>query len=418
MAPAPMATEEMATRPLWAEISRSRLVKNFHKKLRAAASAYGQLLPIVKANAYGHDVLLCAPLLVDAGARWLGVTGAEEGLQVRAVCPTTRILLMSGIWPGEAEAVIEHELTPVVWEPYHLDLLEEAAARRGMAPASLPVHLEIDTGMSRQGVRVGSGPSGTSELASLLGRFATHSCLRLEGVLTHFSQPEVLSTSGENLQLKSLSAALDLILAGGHRPELLHAGNSATIVAGPDRERLAGMAARAGAMLMFRPGLALYGYLDRITCDGAPLPESEIFPETGHLHGFEPVLSWKARVTSIRTIGRGETVGYGNAFTAERPTRLALLPAGYADGFNRRLSNRGHVLLRGEKAPIAGRVSMDQTIVDITDVPGVSIGDEAVLIGSQGKHSITAWNIADLTGTIAWEVLCGIGARVPRIAAP
>ncbi|HEV2273917.1 MAG TPA: alanine racemase [Acidobacteriaceae bacterium] len=411
-----MDFEIAAARPVWAEISRRKLIKNFHKKLRAAASAYGQLLPVVKANAYGHDVLLCAPLLVNAGAHWLGVTSAAEGLQVRSACPTARVLLMSGIWEGEAEEAIENSLTPVVWEAYHFDLLEEAALRRGMAPASFPVHVEVDTGMSRQGVRVVPGAAGTNDLAALLARFGGRSPLRLEGVTTHFSQAEILSSAGQNLQLQGLAAALDLILAAGHRPMWLHAGNSATVVAGPDREKLAAMAARAGALLMFRPGLALYGYLDRISRDGVPLGDSEIFPETGNLQGFEPVLEWKARVTSLRTIQPGDTVGYDNTFTARRTTRLALLPAGYADGFNRALSNRGHVLLRGERASIAGRVSMDQTIVDVTDVPGVLIGDEAVLIGRQGSRSISAWDIADLTGTIAWEVLCAISARVPRVA--
>ncbi len=397
----------MPTRPLWVEISLSRLSRNY-ESLRHARPGCRELLPVVKANAYGHDVLLCAPALVDAGAHWLGVTGTEEGVQVRAVCPSPRILLMSGIWPGEAETVIERKLTPVIWEHAHLDMLEGAGARRGMLPATIPVHLEIDTGMSRQGVRTASG---SGELRSLLARFHARSCLKLEGVMTHFSAPGKLSSVLENPQLKILSAALDLVLASGHRPEWLHAGNSTTIIAGPDREKLIAMASRLGARLMLRPGLALYGYLDRVTCDGKP-------SRAGSAPKFEPVLAWKTRVASLRTIQPGETAGYDNTFTAHRLTRLALLPAGYADGVNRALSNRGQVLIRGEYAPIAGRVSMDQTVVDVTDIAGVSIGDEAVLIGSQSSRSITAWDIADLIGTIPWEVLCAISARVPRQAVP
>ena len=393
----------MPTRPVWVEISLSRLLKNY-ENLRQASSGYGELLPVVKANAYGHGVLLCAPCLVLAGAHWLGVTGTEEGVQVPAVCPAPEILLMSGVWPGEAEAVIEHKLTPVVWEHCHLELLEQAAAQRRMLPGTLAVHLEIDTGMSRQGVRV-------SELTALLQRFHRDSCLRLTGVMTHFSASANLSSTHENPQLKDFSTALDLVLAGGQRPEWLHAGNSATILAGSDRERLARMASRIGARLMMRPGLALYGYLDRITCDGSPVDAIDT-------REFEPVLTWKTRVVSLRTIKPGETAGYGSTFTAQRLTRLGLLPAGYADGINRALSNRGHVLIRGEYAPIAGRISMDQTVVDITEIPGVSIGDEAVLIGDQDSRSITAWDIADLTGTIPWEVLCAIGSRVHRQSVP
>jgi alanine racemase len=161
----------MPNRPLWAEVSSHRLHANY-KKLRRIAGPRAELMPVVKANAYGHDVLACAPLLAAAGAQWLGVTSTEEGAAVRAVCPQPRILLMSGIFRGEGDTVIDQGLTPVVWEPWHLDLLEEAAAARALAPMSLAVHLEIDTGMSRQGV-------GSQELAALLARFHAGSCLRL-----------------------------------------------------------------------------------------------------------------------------------------------------------------------------------------------------------------------------------------------
>jgi alanine racemase len=396
----------MFSRPVWAEISRQRLLANY-EKLRQAASGQADLLSIVKANAYGHDARLCAPVLSDAGARWLGVTCVAEGIAVREVCPGAEILLVSGIWAGEADAVIKHKLTAVVWEPYHLDLLEEAAKRYGLPPKSLPVHLEVDTGMSRQGVRV---IEGTDDLVALLHRLDARPQLKLTGVMTHFSSPSTLSSRQENPQLAAFRAAVDTILMAGHRPDWLHAGNSASIVAGPDREKLIAIASQAGARLMMRPGLSLYGYLDRFTCDGTP------FTPAQDGQSFEPVLTWKTRVTSLRAIQPGERVGYDGTFIARRQTRLALLPAGYADGVNRLLSSRGAVLIRGQRAPIAGRVSMDQTVVDVTEIAGVSIGDEAVLIGTQGHLSISAWDIADLTGTIAWEVLCAIGARVPRIA--
>jgi alanine racemase len=397
-------------RPLWAEVSRWRLLANY-EKLRHAATSEADLMPVVKANAYGHDVLACAPLLAEAGAQWLGVTGTEEGGAVRAVCPQPRILLMSGIWPGEAEQVIDQGLTPVVWEPWHLKLLEAVAAARHMPPGSIAVHLEIDTGMSRQGVRV-AGPevSPAGELSSLLVHFHAGSCLRLEGVMTHFSAPETMSSTAPNPQLASLAAALEFILARGLRPHWLHAGSSSSIVAGPDRQALMEMASRARMRLMLRPGLGLYGYLDRFTLDGLPW----------HVSGpaLEPVLAWKTRVTSLRILHAGETAGYDRTFVACRQTRLALLPAGYADGFNRLLSNRGHVLIHGLQAPIAGRVSMDQTMVDVTDIPAAAIGDEVVLLGSQGSHSLSAWDLADLTGTIPWEVLCAIGTRVARLMVP
>ena len=216
----------MPNRPLWVEVSIQRLLANY-QQLREAASPRAGLLPVVKANAYGHGVLSCAPLLAGAGAEWLGVTGAEEGVAVRAVCPHARILLMSGLWPGEADAVLEHRLIPVVWESYQLDLLEEASARRGLARASVPVHLEIDTGMSRQGVRfIRSDAGSPSELITLLDHFPRRSCLQLEGVMTHFSTPEAIyrESPGENPQLANLSAAVDLILEPGTRTSLAARG--------------------------------------------------------------------------------------------------------------------------------------------------------------------------------------------------
>jgi alanine racemase len=388
----------MPNRPVWAEVSRHRLLANY-QKLRGMAGSHAELMPVVKANAYGHDVLACAPLLVAAGATWLGVTSTEEGVAVRAVCPEARILLMSGIFRGEADTVIDQGLTPVVWEPWQLDVLEEAAARRGMPAGSVAVHLEIDTGMSRQGVRVLDAPV-------LLPRFQNGSCLRLEGVMTHFSASETMSSVRPNPQLAGLETALKLMIDRGLRPQWVHAGNSSSVVAGPDREILLEMAARMGVRLMLRPGLALYGYLDRLTLDGLSWDGEP---------SFAPVLAWKTQVTSLRTLQAGEAVGYGRTFVAERETRLALLPVGYADGYNRLLSNRGQVLVRGENAAIAGRVSMDQTVVDVTEIPGVAIGDEVMLLGSQGEYSIDAWDLADLVETIPWEVLCAISARVPRV---
>ena len=379
-------------------MSGRRLLANY-KKLRRMVGSEAELMPVVKANAYGHDVLACAPLLAAAGAPWLGVTSTEEGAAVRAVCSAPRILLMSGMFDGEADAVIDLGLTPVVWEAWQVDLLEEAAARRRMPAGSVAVHLEIDTGMSRQGVRLAEAPA-------LLSRFRDGSCLRLEGVMTHFSEPENMSSVRSNPQLAVLESALKWMVEHGVRPEWLHAGNSSTIVAGPDREVLMEMASRVGARWMVRPGLALYGYLDRLTLDGLSWEGDD---------GFAPVLAWKTRVTSMRTVQAGETAGYGRTFVAERETRLALLPVGYADGFNRLLSNRGYVLVRGQQAPIAGRVSMDQTVVDVTGIPGVGIGDEVVLLGVQGEQSIDAWDLADLTGTVPWEVLCAISSRVPRV---
>lgn len=378
----------MTMRPVWAEISRSRLCANYHLLKSLAAPA--ELLAIVKANAYGHGTTGCARVLSDAGAEWLGVTCVEEGMVVRAACPDARILVMSGIWQREeAETAIAHRLTPVVWEPLHLEWLQAAAGDRAVA-----AHLEIDTGMSRQGV-------GVEALSALLDRF---DAVMLEGVMTHFHSPEVLTGHSVEAQLRVFVTALDTISGHGFRPQWIHAGNSSTVLTGNGANEIVELAARYGAKAMLRPGLSLYGYAPRFTGEG-------IAQQTKAL---QPVLEWKTRVVSLRTIEAGETAGYNATFHAPRKSRLALLPVGYADGFNRLLSNRGSVLVRGQRAPIAGRISMDLTTVDVTDISGVEIGDEVVLIGEQGKEGITAYNHADAAQTIPYEILCNLGARVPR----
>lgn len=405
----------MTKHRVWAEISRERLLQNF-RRLRLMTAPRADLLAVVKANGYGHGVDICAPLLAQAGVEWLGVTSAEEGARVRDLCPEQKILLMSGIgWEDReaAEQTMDRNLTPVVWEHHHLELLESVAAGRGLQPKSFAVHLEIDTGMSRQGVRVDGGPEGLEQLRSLLRCFHPASPLRLSGVMTHFSAPEMISSTSGNPQLPLFLLALKEIAAQGQRPEWIHAGNSTTLIAGLDREKAMAMARHAGARAMIRPGLALYGYVDRITRDGEPVAEPQSFAES---LGLAPVLSWKTRICSLHTIESGASAGYDNTFVAHRRSRLALLPVGYADGISRRLSNCGQVLIRGRRATIAGRVSMDQTIVDVTDIADATIGDEAVLLGRQGEDSIDAWELAEKAETIPWEILCAIHPRVPRIA--
>jgi alanine racemase len=378
----------MNARSAWAEISRSSLSHNFRLLRSLAGSA--ELLAVVKANAYGHGAVLCAQTLVDEGARWLGVTNVNEAVAVRAACPDAEILAMCGLLPGEAETARTHRITPVVWESVHL---EEAA--RSSQP--ILVHLEIDTGMSRQGVRL-------PELPALLGRLQTLSSLRLDGVLTHFHSPEILDCLANQQQFAQFVTAMDTISARGLRPQWIHVGNSATVL-NFGAAATVKIAEKHGSKAMLRPGLALYGYAPRFT--GGASPEVA--------RALKPVLTWKTRIGSLRTIAAGETAGYCATFRATWPTRLALLLVGYADGLNRLLSNRGAVLIRGRRAPIAGRVSMDLTIVDVTDIPSVEIGDEAVLIGKQGIEAITAYDHADLAGTIPYEILCNINARVPRV---
>lgn len=388
------------TRPVWAEISRSRLLHNFHL-LQTLSTPDLELMAVIKANAYGHGLELCAPWLAEAGARWLGVTSAAEGIATRALCPDQRIFIMSSLWHQEAEAVLEHKLTPSVWEPFQLEMLSSAARQARLPAQSIAVHLEIDTGMSRQGVLWNDIAEG------ILTFFEPSSPLRLEGVMTHFHSPEEMDSSATIEQISRFETTVDTIFANGLKPAYLHAGNSATLLTGHGLDRLRALAAKHSTQLMLRTGIALYGYTPGYT--------SSVLPRLRDAkNSFEPVLSLKSRVVSLRTIPKGDTAGYNASFRATQATRLALLPIGYADGLSRRLSNQGYALIRGQRAPIAGRISMDQTILDVTTISEVAIGDEVVLLGEQGSERITAENLAQQCQTIPWEILTSIAHRVPR----
>jgi alanine racemase len=375
-------------RPCWVEIH-TRFLEDNYRFLSALAAPHAELLAIVKADAYGHSLSVCAPAVVRAGARWLGVCSVEEGVAARALCPEARILVICGVFPGQGEAVVRHNLTAVAWEPWQLDELEGAAHKAGLRAGSLPVHLEIDTGMSRQGVSLDG-------LAPALARFHPSSPLR-------------------ETQLARLQEALGKIEAAGIYPEWLNVGNTAALLAGRAGE-IASLAARHGMKAMLRPGLALYGLIPRFD----PNFDSSKSPEPPSMAAaraqLQPVLQWKTRVVGVSSIPAGAVVGYNGTFLATEPMRLALLAVGYADGLDRRLGNRFSLLVRGERAPLVGRISMDQAVVDVTEIPGVEAGDEVVILGAQGDETITAFDHAEVSGTIPWEVFTRIGPRVQRVA--
>jgi alanine racemase len=394
----------MTTRPCWVEIRPHSLEDNF-RFLSALAAPHAELLAIVKADAYGHSLELCAPAVARAGALWLGVTSVEEGVAARALCPAPRVLVIGGAFPGQGAAVVQHRLTAVAWEPWQLDELEGAAREAGVLAGSLPVHMEIDTGMSRQGV-------GLDGLAPLLARFHPSSPLRLEGVMTHLFAADEADGRVTGEQLARLNEALRRIEAAGIYPEWLNVGSSAALVAGQAVE-IAALAARHGMKALMRPGLAIYGLAPQFNPRFEPQDPPALAAARAQL---QPVLTWKSRVVGVRSIPAGAVVGYNGTFVATEPMRLALVAAGYADGLDRRLGNRFSLLVRGARAPLVGRVSMDQSVVDVTDISAVEPGDEVVILGAQGNETITAFDHAQATGTIPWEVFTRISSRVRRIA--
>jgi alanine racemase len=392
----------MQKRPCWVEIATRALESNY--RLLADANPSIALLAIVKANAYGHGLSLCAPAAVRAGAGWLGVTSVEEGIAARTVCPHAEILVISGPFPGQGSAVLEHRLTPAVWEPWQLDELESAGAT---SESPIPVHLELDTGMSRQGV-------SPDNLDAILARFKQHSTLRLDGLMTHLYAADESDGEATREQLAQLETMVTRILthigAAGLQPSVLHVGNSAALLTGELTSQLTKLCAHHNLKPIARPGLALYGHAPEF------LPHEPAAAAAIRAR-LQPVLTWKTRVVSVRDLTPGQVVGYNGTFVATEPIRAALLAVGYADGLNRALSNRGSVLIHGQHAPIIGRISMDQTVVDVTDIPAAAPGDEAVLLGSQQQSSISAEEHARLANTIPWEIFTSIAARVERVEA-
>jgi alanine racemase len=391
----------MEMRPCWVEIRTRHLEENF-RFLERLAAPHAELLAIVKADAYGHGLSLCAPAAVRAGAKWLGVTSVEEGIAARAICPEARILVIGGAFPGEGKPLVRNGLTAVAWESWQLDELEAGAQAMQAKPGSVPVHLEIDTGMSRQGV-------DAEGLGLALSRFRPGSPLKLEGVMTHLFAADEADGSVTETQLARLDEVLARIGASGLLPEWLNVGNSAALVSG-QAQAIADLANRHGMRAMLRPGLALYGLVPEFDPGFESVPASVSAAQKN----LKSVLSWKTRVVSVRSVPAGAVVGYNGTFVASEPMRLALIAAGYADGLDRRLGNRFSLLVRGQQAPLAGRISMDQTVLDVTDIPGVEAGDEVVILGSQGEQILTAFDHAEVTGTIPWEVFTRIGPRVHR----
>ena len=381
----------------WIEISEAILGQNF-RTLEAVAGPETEVLAVIKANAYGHGAELCAPMLTRSGARWLGVTCASEGARVRralaAEGQNAEILVMCGYLEEDVPVLIEHGLTPVLWTTEQVRSL----------PAGLAVHVEVDTGMGRQGVVAGP------ELDALLACVVEQG-LVLDGIFTHFASAEQAHSALTQAQQRRFEVAVAQVGARGLRPAWVHAGNTSTLD-NPAQAScwLVDLAATLGARAMVRSGLALYGYtlpIDDLDAPDALGSRREARAQVRP--GLSPVLTWCARVLAVRELAPGETVGYNATFIASTPMRVALLPVGYADGLRRELSSTdtkagGWVSLRGARARILGRISMNLTTVDVSGIENVAAGDFAVVLGP----GVTAEDHARLAETIAYEILCGI----------
>ncbi len=369
-----------AVRPTRAEVNLANLRHNLRVLQRVAGGA--EVWSVLKADGYGHGAKAVARTLERAGVSGVCVALLEEGIELRGAGIRCPILVMGGYYGRAWGELLHHALTPVLYDAGQVEAVAEEVRYSGSEP--LPIHLKIDTGMSR----LGALPRHVAPLAEVIRR---HPEVQLDGVMTHFACADSGNVESVDRQLDQFDDALAVLRAAGLEPRLRHAANSAALL-GSARARLD----------MVRPGVALFGV------DPRPVGTREL----------RPVMHVKSQIISLRELPAGRSVGYGSTWTAARPSRIATVPMGYADGLSRALSNRGAMLVRGRRAPIAGVVSMDMTMLDVTDIDGVSAGDEAVVLGAQkgplGEDAITAQEMAETLGTIPWEILTSVSRRVPR----
>lgn len=377
-------------RPTWAEIDLESLASNYQiVKTRVGPDV--KVMAVVKANAYGHGAVECARRLEREGADWFGVALPEEGIELRNAGLTKPILCLAGFWGGQAADCVQNNLTPVVYRLDMIDAFDRAARERGIVA---DVHVKIDTGMGRLGVRFDE----ISEFAAALKKFSN---IRVDGLLTHFAAADEPSCGPlTEDQIQRFEHAVAGFREHGFEPTHRHLANSAAIFSQP--QALAKKDSQSGSNLV-RPGGVLYGLWRDIL---APADRNE---------KFQPVMSLHSRITLLKWVPAGETVGYGCTFEASRNTLVATIPIGYDDGYVRALSNRGHAIIRGVYATVIGRISMDLTLIDVTNVPNVQLDDEVVLMGHDAGLAVTAEDIARTAGTLSYEVTCGIGSRVPRV---
>lgn len=366
-------------RPTWVEIDQNALRHNL-LAIQKWVGPYIKIMGVVKADAYGHGDYEVSRILLNNGVEMLGIAILEEGIQLRDKGIKAPLLLLGGIFEEQIDTVIQYNLIPTV---YDLKLAKALSRKAHYFNKIIKIHVYVDTGMGSIGIRYNQAVEFVKAIKDIKN-------LSIDGIYTHCSCSDEKESKYTHLQIKrfrNILAALDAIKVC---ISLQHMANSGAILGYP-----------ATYFNMVRPGLSLYG-----------LYPSE---EASRNIGIRPVMSFKTRIIHIKDMKTGDVVGYGRTYRITKPTRVATLPFGYDDGYSRLLSNQGKVIIRGAKASIIGRVCMDQCFVDVTDIKGVSIGDEVVLYGNQGKETISIESIAKQLNTIPYEITCSVSKRVPRI---
>jgi alanine racemase len=398
MAPTQKSPRKEVRRPVWADVSLSALTHNLEAIRRYVnppdekRKTPRKILSIVKGNGYGHGGPEVAKALEKAGSDWFGVTCTDEGIAVRKAGVRKPVLVLTSFVPGEESRLVEHDLTAVIHRCEQLALLDRAAARGNKK--RVPFHLKMDTGMNRLGI-------ATTDVECFARQLAKCKHLQLAGIFSHLASSEVSSDTAVGRQTREQEerfyAALERLRALGVDPGIVHLANSAAIVTRPETWAD-----------MVRPGAILYGY-------HPGYDPAEKRAEIEARLPVKPVMSLRSRIISLRSVPAGAGVGYNATFVPKRPSRIGVLAAGYGDGIHRSLGNRGSVLLRGKLAPIVGIISMDVTMLDVTDIEDVQIGDVATIYGTDGAQRLPASLVARSIGTVTSDLLCAVSQRVPRL---
>jgi len=379
-------------RPVWAEISLKAIIHNL-RVIRRHVGANRKILAVVKSNAYGLGAVPISKALQKAGVEWFGVTCANEGIELRDAGIRKPILVLTGFWPGEEKRLIQNHLTPTVTRVDDVRYLERAAksihAKSARKSSRVRFHLKINTGMNRLGI-------SPDEIDAFAAALAGCPHLRLEGTFTHFASAEDFTAEQTVQQEQLFRDCLARLRALGISPGIVHMANSGAICARPSTW-----------VDMVRPGAILYGYHQSFD---TPQKREEV---KGAMP-LAPCLSLRARIISLREVPVGQAVGYAARFVTTRPSKIAVINAGYADGVVRGRTNRGCALVRGLRVPLVGTISMDLTMLDVTDVPGVTLGDVVTIYGKDGKAAIEVSDVAREIGTVTSDLLCALGRRVPK----
>jgi len=367
------------TRPVWAEVNLDHIKYNLNQ-VKKNVPEETLIMAVVKADAYGHGVIPVAEAAVEAGADRLAVALPEEGQELREAGFELPIQILGEVLPGQVSILVNNELIPTISKIETVELLDKLAEEKGITKK---VHVKVDTGMGRIGVFPDNAVDFIKEIMSFKN-------IEIEGLMTHFAKADEEDKDYTYNQWDQFQMVIDRLSEENIEIPIKQAANSATIIDLPHM-----------ALNMVRPGIMMYGLR----------PSHEVDQD----FTLKPALSWKAKIVYIKEVPPGTGISYGATYITEKKAKIATIPMGYADGYSRLLSNKGEVLINGQRAPIRGRVCMDQFMVDVTHIDDVKVGDEVILIGKQGNAEFSATEMADIIGTINYEITCDITKRVPRI---